>query len=207
MAFRRHHRTHRLTAVWIAAAVLFTAAACSGGASTTRGGTGIPSGPISVHWMQRQRLVRLYYPGAKPFYQLGGGSPETPGSAPAFAGAILTSGATGAQIYHWYFRKLTALGWRFITDNGCSSVELNCPQFGHVGHGIRQVFVLGVDSPQELPFVIGRMPPPACTVYEMRYEIFPPGGTRIPRPGLSFSGGRKCWWTGAHWRKRADMYP
>ena len=86
-------------------------------------------------------------------------------------------------------------------------MQLDCPQFGHTGHGIREVFFVGVDSPQELPFVIGRMPPHACTVYEVRYEIFGPGGLRVPRPGLSFSGGYKCWWTGTHWRKRADMYP
>lgn len=130
-----------------------------------------------------------------------------PGSPPAFAGAILTSSATGAQIYQWYFRKLKSLGWYFVTDNGCSSIQLNCPQFGHTGHGTREVFFLGVDSPQELPTVIGRMPPHACTVYEVSYEIFPSGGVRVPRPGLSFSGGRKCWWTGTQWRKRADMYP
>jgi len=208
MAFRRNQRTHRLTAASLAAVTLFTATACSNGAGTVPlDRNGIPIGPISVHWMQRQPLAKLYYPGSKPFYQLGGGSDEKPGSAPAFAGAIVTSSATGAQIYQWYFRKLNALGWHFVTDNGCSSVELDCPQFGYTGHGIRQVFVLGVDSPQELPFVIGRMPPPACTVFEMRYEIFPPGGLRVPRPGLSFSGGHKCWWTGTHWRKRADMYP
>lgn len=208
MAFLRNHRTYHLTAASLAAVTLFTATACSGGAGAVRlDRNGIPIGPISVRWMQRQRLAQLYYPRSRPFYQLGSGSAEKPGTAPAFAGAVLTSGATGAQIYQWYFRKLKALGWHFITDNGCSSVQLDCPQFGHTGHGIRQVFFLGVDSPQELPFVIGRMPPPACTVFEISYEIFPPGGLRVPRPGLSFSGGHKCWWTGTHWRKRADMYP
>src|SRR5260370_30235387 len=131
MAFRRNHHTHHLTAALLAAVALLTAAACGGGTGTVQlDRNGIPVGPISVHWMQRQRLAQLYYPGSKPFYQLGGGSAEKPGSAPAFAGAIVTSRAPGAQIYQVYFRKLNSLGWHFVTDNGCSSVELDCPQFG-----------------------------------------------------------------------------
>lgn len=208
MAFRRNHCPHRLIAALLAAAAMLAAAACGSGNGAARlDRNGIPEGAISVHWMLRQSLSSLYYPQSKPIYLLGAGSSENPGSSPAFAGAVLTSTSTGAQIYQWYFHKLKTLGWYFVTDNGCSSVQLDCPQFGHTGHGIREGFVIGVDSPTELPFVIGNMPPPACTVYEMSYEIYPPGGLRVPRPGLTFSGGHKCWWTGTHWRKRADMYP
>jgi hypothetical protein len=211
MAFRRHHRprVRQLITAVLAGAVLVAAAACGGGGQSTvrLDRDGVPIGPISLQWMQAQALSHLYYPGAKPFYLLGAGSDEKPGSAPAFAGAILTSPATGAQIYQWYFRELNKLGWHFVTDNGCSSVQLDCPQFDHTGHGIREGFLIAVDSPTELPQVIGRMPPHACAVYEMSYEIFPPAGTEIPRPGLSFSGGQKCWWTGTTWRNRADMYP
>ena len=55
---------------------------------------------------------------------------------------------------------------------------------GVVNWSTREAFCLGVDSPQELPTVIGRMPPHACPVYEVSYEIFPAGGVRVPRPGL-----------------------
>lgn len=211
MTLRWYQRTRvrQLITAVLATALVTTSAGCgAGGPGTMKADSnGIPAGPISLQWMQRSPLAHLYYPGAKPFYFLGAGSDEQPGSAPAFAGAILTSTVTGAQIYHWYFRELSKLGWHFVTDNGCSSVQLDCPQFDHDGHGIREDFLVAIDSPTELPFVIGRMPPHACTVYEMSYQIFPPGGTEVPRPGLSFSGGTKCWWTGTTWTKRADMYP
>lgn len=115
----------------------------------------------------------------------------------ALAAMVLAATAAcggGAQIYQWYFHKLSKLGWHFITDIGCSSVQLDCPQFDRTGHGIREDFMIAVDSPAELPFVIGRMPPRACAVFEMSYQVFAPGGTQVARPGLSFSGGHQCWW-------------
>jgi hypothetical protein len=149
-------------------------------------------------------LSSLYYPGSKPFYKLDSGSPDNSGSGPAYAGAILTSSATGAQIYAWYIHKLRSLGWRFITDNGCLDIQPSCPQFSHVGHGTRETFYLAIDNPMLLPSVIGKSPPPACTVYEMAYEVFPPGGTSVPGK-LTFSGGSQCWWTGKGWRKPPDL--
>lgn len=208
MTVRRSNSTRKLTTPALAAIILAASAACGSGSGTRQlDHNGVPVGPISLHWTQAQPLAHLYYPSAKPFYLLGAGSDEKPGSAPAYAGAILTSGATGARIYQWYFRELSRLGWHFVTDNGCSSVQLDCPQFDHTGHGIRESFVIAVDSPAELPFVIGRMPPHACTVYEMSYQVFPPGGTQVRRAGMSFSGGHQCWWTGTGWRSRPDMYP
>lgn len=60
---------------------LLTATACGSGAGTVRRDrNGISIGPISVHWMQRQRKAQLYYPGSKRFYQLSGSSAETSGS-------------------------------------------------------------------------------------------------------------------------------
>jgi hypothetical protein len=168
----------------LAAMVLVAIAACGGGSGTVRlDKNGIPIGPISLEWMEGQPLAHLYYPGAKSFYLLGAGSDEKPGCAPAYAGAILTSRSTGAQIYQWYFRELSKLGWHFVTDNGCSSVQLDCPQFDHTGHGISEGFLIAIDSPTELPFVIGHAPPHACTVFEMSFEVFPREALRSPGPG------------------------
>lgn len=199
MAIRRH-----LTA----AAILLTLClltACGGSSSTTRlDGNGLPVGSIGAGWVQKQPLSSLYYPGSRPFSMLASGSPENNDSGPAYAGAILTSSATGAQIYSWYISKLRSLGWNFITDDGCADIQLSCPQFGHVGHGTREIFYLAIDNPILLPSVIGKSPPPACTVYEMSYEVFPPGGISVPRK-MTFSGGNECWWNGKRWHQPPDV--
>jgi hypothetical protein len=195
MALRRHLRT---TALLLTSVLLL--ASCS---SSSGEGNGIPSGAISAKVIADSPLSHLHYPGSKPFYLLDAGSGEQSGSAPAYAGAILTSSATGAQIYAWYKQKLKSLGWSFVTDNGCLDTQLSCPQFGHDGHGKREAFFLAIDNPALLRSVIGQTPPPACTVYEMSYEIYPPGGIRVPDQ-MRWNGGNQCWWTGNGWRKPSD---
>jgi len=218
MAFRRHHTAELLrdsvqllknhSGHVMGTCVLMTfcllAASCGGPPAVQLDRNGIPVGHVSADWISKQPISHLYYPNSKPFYSLNSGSDESAGSGPAYAGAILTSNATGAQIYAWYVQKLRSMGWTFITDNGCADVQVSCPQFGHDGHGQREVFLLAVDNPLLLPSVIGKRPPPACTVYEMSYEVFPPGGLRVPGP-LRFRGGGQCWWTGTSWHKPSDV--
>jgi len=202
MALRRYHRTFPLILATLLASTLALGCSTSPAQQTDR--NGIPVGPVSAQRIARQPLSHLFYPGSKPFYRLDAGSPETRGSGPAYAGAILTSSATGAQIYAWYIKTLRNAGWSFITDNGCADIQPSCPQFGHNRHGKREVLFLAIDDPLELPSVIGKKPPPACTVYEVRYQLFPPGGIRIPGR-LMFDGGHHCWWTGRSWHKPADV--
>jgi hypothetical protein len=195
MAFRWHLRT---AALLLTSALLL--ASCS---SSGKDSNGLPNGAISAKAIAKSPLAHLYYPGSKPFYLLDAGSDEQPGSGPAYAGAILTSNATGAQIYAWYRQKLRSLGWSFVTDNGCLDIQPSCPQFGHDGHGQRETFFLAIDSPALLPSVIGRTPPPACTVYEISYEIYPPGGIRVSGR-MRWNGGNQCWWTRNGWREPSD---
>jgi hypothetical protein len=200
MALRRYHRA---TIVLVTLGVL--AASCASCSSAVHlDSNGIPVGSISAKWVEESALAHLYFPGSKPFYQLDSGSNESPGSSPAYAGAILTSDATGAQIYSWYIAKLRSLGWGFVTDKGCEDIQPSCPQFGHNGHGQRETLYLAIDDPALLPGVIGKSPPAACTVYEMSYEVFPPGGLRIPAP-MRWNGGNQCWWTGTRWQTPSDV--
>ena len=130
------------------------------------------------------------------------------GDNPAYAGAILASNATGEQIYAWYTKKLKSLGWSFATDNGCADVQITCPQFGHDGHGIRQNVTIAIDDPTELSGpggVINVNPPPACTIYEMSYNIYPPGSLRVPGE-WAWNGGTQCWWTKTGWRIPTDVH-
>ena len=193
MALLRH-----LRAPGFLLALAALAASCGGSSAVSLDSNGIPKGAVSAQWIQQASLSHLYYPGSKPFYSINAGSPETAGSAPADAGAILTSDATGAQIYAWYVRTLRAMGWTFVTDKGCLDIQPSCPQFGHDGHGQREAFFLAIDNPALLPSVIGRSAPPACTVYEVSYQIFPPGGIRVGSP-MRWDGGHQCWWTGTAW--------
>lgn len=197
MALRRYVRAAALLV-----APAFLLASCSSGAALDH--NGIPTGPISGSSIAAQPLSHLYYPGSTPFYMLQSGSSEAQGSAPAYAGAILATSATGAQVYSWYLAKLRSLGWTFVTDKGCVDIQPSCPQFGHDGHGTRETFYLAIDNPALLPSVIGRSAPEACTIFEMSYEIFPPGGIRIPSP-IRFDGGHQCWWTGGGWHKPSDV--
>lgn len=205
------HRHHRSPAVLLGLLTLLlapVAVSCtaSGGTvpTTAAGGGSLPSGAISPKWIGTQSLAHLYYPGSHVFFVLDAGSPETSGSDAAYAGAVLTSSATGAQIYSWYEQQLAKLGWSFVTDNGCVDGQPTCPQFGHRGHGTRETFYLAIDNPTLLTVLIGRTPPAACTVFEIRYEIFPSNGVRVPAP-MTWNGGSECWWTGKGWHKPADV--
>lgn len=160
---------------------------------------GLPVGPISATRVEKQPLSHPYYPGSKPFYFLDSGSSDGPGSGPAYAGAILASDATGAQIYSWYIAKLKSMGWSFVTDDGCVDTQVTCPQFHHDGYGIRESFLWAIDRPTFLQFAIPKAPPPACTIYEMSYQLYPPGGVSVPGY-LTWNGGDSCWWTGSGWR-------
>jgi hypothetical protein len=196
-------RNHRAAACLVALAVLLSA--CNSSSTTVRlDKNGIPIGPISAQWMEKQPLSHLYYPGSKPFYLIDSGSDEGPHSGPAEAGAVLTSDATGSQIYSWYITTLKSMGWSFVTDKGCLDIQPSCPQFGHNGHSNRQGVTIAIDNPSLLPSVIGKSPPPDCTVYEVRYEIFPPGGLTVPSP-MQFSGGNRCWWTATGWHRPSDV--
>ncbi len=113
--------------------------------------------------------------------------------------------ATGAEIYSWYTKKLASMGWKFGNDGGCPDWAVTCPQYYHAGHGNRELFVIAIDDPTSDPFGIPPSKiPPACTVYDMSYQIFSPGGTSVNIPSMGWNGGTQCWWTKKGWRFPPD---
>ncbi|MCL4445624.1 MAG: hypothetical protein M1134_01935 [Actinobacteria bacterium] len=197
MALHRHvNAAASLLTAALALGIVLAACGYSGPAHDRYGN---PLGPITLKEMESNPLSHLYYPGSHVFYRDGLGSNDGANSVgPAFAGAILTSNATGAQIYSWYIKTLAKKGWYFVTDGGCPQTQVTCPQFSEKGHGIRPGFMIAIDDPTALRDVIGKSPPPACTVYEMQYQMFPPGGVSVPG-ALTWDGGHSCWWTNGHW--------
>ena len=191
MASRRYYSAATLL---LAACLLSSCSISSSATGTDR--YGLTLGPISAQQIARDPLAHLAYPGSVPFFHVHQGTNDASLSdGPAASGTYFTSSATGAQIYAWYQAKLTSLGWSFVTDNGCDGADVTCPQYGHDGHGLRQVFYLGVVDPYRLPISTGaHAPSGACTVYEAAYLIFPPGGIRTHRAAV-WNGGSACWWT------------
>ncbi len=184
-------------------AMLFLVASC-GYSGPKYDRYGIPLGPISYHYVEKNPLSHLYYPGSKVLYLLSNGSSDGPNSGPAYAGAVLTSNATGEQIYSWYIKKLKSMGWSFASDNGCATTQVTCPQFTLVHGSPRTIFTVAIDRPTLLRYVIPRSPPPACTVYEMSYEIDSGPGSGIRTP-ITWNGGNQCWWTKGGWHT-PDIY-
>ncbi len=190
------------TALVLALSVL--AGSCASGAFNGHyDKNGVPNGYLSYSWMNKQPLSHLYYPGSKVVIHVGGGG--NVGANPALAGALLVSNATGAEIYSWYTKKLASMGWKFGNDNGCPDWAVTCPQYYHAGHGHRELFVIAIDDPTSDPFGIPPSKiPPACTVYDMSYQIFSPGGTSVNIPSMGWNGGTQCWWTKKGWRFPPD---
>lgn len=140
---------------------------------------GLPTSAVSYQQVTAHREAMLYYPGARVFSRFGG--PERNYLTldgrehdPAFAGAVLTSPATTAQIYLWYQLWLLKHGWRsyaYISSTNWRSLE------GYA-RGKREEFIVAMDYPDLLGETLGRRLPPNRTVFEIRYTILPAGETQ-----------------------------
>jgi len=137
---------------------------------------GLPTGPVSYDEVNRHVEAHLYYPGSTQVSRFGSGEYHHPLSGhndAAFAGAILTSTASPAQIYLWYQRRALKHRWYshdFIPLTTQRSTE------GFV-RGAREIFIVAIDDPKMLGETTGRSIPQGRTVYEIRYEILPNGRT------------------------------
>ncbi len=137
---------------------------------------GLPTGPVSYAEVNRHVEARLYYPGSTAVSRFGSGEYHHPLSGhndAAFAGAILTSAATPAQIYLWYQRWALKHRWRSYDFLLLSTQRSN---EGFV-RGTRETFVFAIDDPKILGETTGKKIPQARTVYEISYSILPNGRT------------------------------
>ncbi len=143
---------------------------------TTLDRAGLPTGPVSYDEVNQHVEAHLYYPGSTQVSRFGSGEYHHPLSGhndAAFAGAILTSTASPAQIYLWYQRWALRRRWYshdFIPLTTQRSTE------GFV-RGAREIFIVAIDDPKMLGETTGRSIPQGQTVYEIRYEILPNGRT------------------------------
>jgi hypothetical protein len=137
---------------------------------------GLPNGPVSYAQITAHPEAHLYYPGSRVFAPFGG--PERnyltidgQKHDPAFAGAVLTSNATPAQIYLWYQLWLLKHGWRSHGYVGATTWR----SWEGYARGTREELIVAIDYPDLLGETLGRRLPPARTVYELSYTILPAG--------------------------------
>ncbi len=140
---------------------------------------GLPNGPVSYKQVTAHPEARLHYPGSRMFAPFGG--PERNYLTldgrehdPAFAGAVLTSNATPAQIYLWYQLWLLKHGWRSWGGYAMLGTWKSDESYAR---GTREEFTVAMDYPTSIRDTLGRTAPPGRTVYEVRYSILPAGQT------------------------------
>ncbi len=146
--------------------------------NTGNDSAGLPNGPVSYAQVTAHPEAHLYYPGSRVFSPFGG--PERNYLTidgrehdPAFAGAVLTSDATPAQIYLWYQLWLLKHGW--LSHGYVGST--NWKSWEGYARGTREEFIVAMDYPNQVGETLGRTVPPARTVYEIRYTILAAGQT------------------------------
>lgn len=144
-----------------------------GGTHTpARDAAGLPTGPVSYAEVNRHVEAHLAYPGSRPVARFGAGEYHHPLSGhddAAFAGGILATVATPAQVYHWYERWTAAHGWRPYAVSTLST-QRSAQGFER---GRREFFIVAIDNPHLLSETIGRPIPRARTIDEISYSILP----------------------------------
>jgi len=137
---------------------------------------GLPTGSVSYDEINRHVEAHLYYPGSTQVSRFGSGEYHHPLSGhndAAFAGAILTSAASPAQIYLWYQLWALKRHWR---SYGFIALTTQRSNEGFV-RGTRETFIVAIDDPKILGETTGKKIPQARTVYEISYSILPNGRT------------------------------
>lgn len=86
----------------------------------------------------------------------------------AFAGAILVTHDSPAQVYAWYQQKLLADHWKAYQLAALLSTQLSAQGYQR---GTREFYVVAIDDPKQLSGVIGAQVPTGGTVFEYTYTI------------------------------------
>lgn len=164
------------------------AAGCGGGGTAGTDASGLPTGFITWQFVKSRPEGTLVYPGATKLRDVGWNTNQA-GSPSAEYGGIYTTSATPAEIYAWYGRWLDAHGWALYRDQpkGGATVWLSNRDYQRNG---REVFTVAIDNPRVLGRVLGAALPAGGTVFEYRYDIYPPGqGPRSVPPSTGKPAG------------------
>lgn len=86
----------------------------------------------------------------------------------AFAGDVLATKDSQAQVYAWYQDRLSADGWKTYQLAALLSTQISAKGYQR---GTREFFVVAIDDPHQLSSVIANQVPAGATILEFRYTI------------------------------------
>jgi hypothetical protein len=163
----------------ILAAVLISAAAIGLAAKAIIGSSvgqrldrdRLPTDPVSYQFVNSRAPAHLVYPNAQTLWVIGAGESHYPADGvanSAFAGAVLATHDSPAQVYAWYLNRLTADRWRPYQLFALLSTEISAKGYQR---GRREFFVVAINDPRQLSAAIGTQLPPGVTVFEYTYTI------------------------------------
>ena len=132
---------------------------------------GLPTSPVSYQAVSSRPPAHLIYPGAKTLRVIGTGESRYPAEGvtnSAFAGAVLVTPDSPAQVYAWYKDRLTADGWKTFRLAALLSTQISAQGYQRK---TREYFVVAIDDPRQLSAVISNQVPAGATIVEFRYTI------------------------------------
>jgi len=132
---------------------------------------GLPLGSVSYEFVNSRPPAHFVYPNAQTLRVIGHGESRYPAEGvtnSAFAGAILATHDSPAQVYAWYQQKLLADHWKPYQLAALLSTQLSAEGYQR---GTRETFVVAIDDPHQLSGVIGTQMPTGGTLFEYTYSI------------------------------------
>jgi hypothetical protein len=143
--------------------------ASSGGQRLDR--DGLPLSSISYDFVNSRPPAHLVYPNAQTVRVIGHGELRYPAEGvmnSAFAGAILATRDSPAQVYAWYQQRLQVDHWKPHQLAALLSTQLSAQGYKR---GTRESFVVAIDDPHQLSGVLGTHLPAGGTLFEYTYSI------------------------------------
>lgn len=131
----------------------------------------MPKSPVSYEAVSSRAPAHLSYPSAQTLRVLGTGETRYPAEGvtnSAFAGAVLMSRDSPAEVYAWYHDHLTSDGWKTYQLAALLSTQVSAQGYQR---GTRERFVVAIDDPRRLSAVIGSQLPTGATLFEYTYTI------------------------------------
>ncbi len=131
----------------------------------------LPLDPVSYQFVNSRSPAHLVYPNAQTLRVIGHGESRYPAEGvtnSAFAGAILVTQDSPAQVYAWYQAQLHADHWKPFQLAALLSTQLSAQGYQR---GARENFVVAIVDPKQLSGVIGKQLPSGGTLFEYSYSI------------------------------------
>ena len=160
-----------LVALFLAGGLIGFVAKAVVSSSSDSNGEQLPPAPVTYEAVSSRPPAHLLYPGAATVRVIGAGESVYPAESTrnsAFAGAIVSTSDSPAQVYAWYRSRLTPDGWTPYQLAALLSTQISAQGYRR---GAREFFVVAIDDPGPLSSVLGNQALIGSTIVEFRYTI------------------------------------